>query len=70
MTMKLYKEVDHNNSESITNLTSFLTDGTNLSERKCSQSNGACPVGDFYTIQQMSTPLHVVLKADVADKKS
>ena len=33
MTMKLHKEVNHKNSELITNLNIFLTDGANLSER-------------------------------------
>ena len=47
MTMKLHKEVDHKNSEPIIN---FLTNGTDLLERKCSQRSGARPVGDFYTL--------------------
>ena len=61
--MKLHKEVNHKNSESITNFTSFLTDGTNLSERKCSQNSGARPVGDFYTILPSDiTPRHMTNK--------
>jgi hypothetical protein len=50
MTMKLHKDVDHKNYESSTNCTSFLIDGTDLSESKCSQLSGARPVLDFYTL--------------------
>ena len=59
MTMKLHKEVNHKNSESITN----FTDGTDLSERKCSQSSGARPEGDFYTILYNPQSINVLTRS-------
>ena len=54
MTMKLHKEVDRKNSESITNFTSFLNRRNRLIGEKMFQRSGARPVGDFYTIVSCS----------------
>ena len=55
MTMKLHKEVDHKNMNRVQILHLFLTDGTDLSERKCSQLSGARPLLDFYTLLLLAT---------------
>ena len=69
---QLHKEVDLKNYESSTNFTSFLTDGTDQSERKCSQLSGARPVLDFYTL--MSAPptldLGLLVQATVYSQNS